>query len=567
MRVGCRGIGIGVVAGCFSLAAVPLGAQLQRRGPTERILVLPLSISEDGDSLFSIEFTDLVRERLASVARFRINVIPKAQISEALVASGFDKNAILDLSTSQQLARFLSADALSVGEVSRTNGSRHVEFRLLDVNRSGASGSIMLPVPPSVELKKLAEAAADSIDVILKSAADVRRCEEARGAGKFDDALKRAGEALKEYPKNGSAYLCMATVYEAQRKEDSVRIVLEQAVVADESNVLAWDRLARIYQQAGDTLRAAHAFRAKLEFRPQDQSLRIGVAVLYAAGGVTDSAVSVLDQGLEINPTDLAVLEVKERVCTEAGRWDCILTTLDQVAMIDTTRIDTTFYSKAIGAAQQAGDSVKQAYWAVRATERYPDNAAYWKAQGDAYQKLGIADSSLMAFEAAFRLDPTDVNAALAVANARIDREQIDSVTWGMLEMASERGTEQERRVTTLLMVKYGSFLIQRSDWDGAINALERALVVDPQTQIRATAAFQLGIAYFQKLNAGYQAANEAKKYSCEEANVWAGWLTRGKGYLVEGQNVNANLAQTFLGYYQAYEGLIPEVRRILKCR
>lgn len=567
MKVSSRRIAMGSLVAAVTFGATPLAAQLQRRGPSERILVLPLTVAQDDDTTFSVEFTDLVRERLASVARFRIAVIPKSQISEALQASGFPPNAILDLSTAQQLARFLSANALSVGQVSRQNGARHVEFRLLDVNRSGASGTVGMPVPLSAELKKVAEDAADSIDVILKSAMDVRECELKRVQGKFKDALKKADDALKEYPRNGSAYLCLALIYEAQRQPDSVRYALERAVDSDPSNATAWDRLARLYQQEGDTLKAAHAFRSRLQFRPTDQSLRIGVAVLYASTGLTDSAMSVLDQGLIYNPTDLAVLEVKERICTEAGRWDCILETLGQVAVIDTSRLDTVFFAKVIGAAQQSGDTVEQAKWAVMATSRFPDNAAYWKAQGDAFQKLGKADSSLMAFEAAHRLDPTDVNAALAVANALIDEEQVDSITWQKLEMASENGTEQERRTTALLMVKFGSVLVQRSDWDGSIEALERSLLVDAETPVRPTATFQLGIAYFQKLNAAYTAASEAKEVTCDKASEWSGWVTRGKAYLLEGANVNANLASQFGGYYEQYEGLIGQVREILKCR
>jgi tetratricopeptide (TPR) repeat protein len=566
MKVRSRRTEIGLLAAAIALAAAPLAAQLQRRGPAERILVLPLTVAQAADSTFSVEFTDLVRERLASVARFRIAVIPKAQISEALQASGFPPNAILDLSTAQQLARFLSANALSVGEVSHENGARHVEFRLLDVNRSGASGTVGLPVPLSAELKKVAEDAADSIDVILKSAMDVRECELKRVQGKFSDAVKKAGDALKKYPRNGSAYLCLAMVYEAQRQPDSILYALESAVEMDPSNASAWDRLARLYQQSGDTLKSAHAFRSRLEFRPTDQALRIGVAALYSNVGLTDSAVSVLDHGLIYNPTDLAVLEVKERICTEAGRWGCILETLGQVASIDTSRLDTTFFAKVIGAAQQSDDTLQQARWAVLATQRYPDKAQYWKAQGDAFQKLGKADSALMAFEAAHRLDPTDVNAALAVANALIDDEQVDSVTWDKLVMASERGTEGERRLTALLMVKFGSVMVQRADWDGAIETLERALGVDPETQVRATATFQLGIAYFQKLNAGYTAASESKEFSCDDAAEWSGWLTRGKDYLIEGASVNPNLADQFAGYYQQYEGLIPQVREILKC-
>lgn len=542
-------------------------AQLRRQAPPEKLLVLPPTVAEPTDSSFSVELTTLVRERIASKSRYLIGVIPTPAINEALVASGFPPNAILDLSNSHQLARFFGANAMAVGEVQRNGGGRRVEYRVLDVSRSGASGSVVIDAAADRELKKIADEVADSIDVILRSAEEVRACEEERGRGRFDNAIKRARDALETYAQNGSAYLCMATVYEAKRMDDSVRYALERTVEVDSLNGAAWDRLGRLRQQAGDTLGAAHAFHARLRVRPLDQQLRIGVALLYAQVGNVDSAVSVLDGGLDPNSPDLAILEYKERLCTEAGRWDCILETLAQVEQIDTTLVDTAFFAKAIGAAQQSDDTVAQVAWAGKATRRYTDRAEYWKALGDGYQKLGKSDSAVTAFQQALRLDSTDVNAALAVANARIDAQQTDSVTWGMLDMAAMSGTEAEQRLAALMLVKFGSQKLQAQDWEGAKDALERALAVDSGTPPRSSAALQLGIAYFQLLNGSYTRAQQTKQFSCEQAAEWEAWHTRGQAYLEEGQRVNQPFADQYLGYYRQYGGLIPQVKEILKCR
>lgn len=553
------------VAGAL-LLAVPGAAQLRRQAPSEKLLLMPPIVSQPTDSTFSIELASLLRDRIASVSRFRIAVIQTPAIYEALTASGYQPNAILDMSNSQQLARFFSANALAVGEVVRNGEARKVEYRVLDVNRSGASGWVVIDAGADRELKKIAEDAADSIDIILRSAEQVRQCEEERGRGRLDDALKRARDALKTYSENGSAYLCMATVYEAKRMDDSLRWALERTVAVDALNATAWDRVGRMRLQAGDSLGGAHAFRARLAVRPLDQQLRVAVAVLYSQIGMVDSAISVLDEGLAYNPTDLAVLERKESLCTDAGRWDCILQTLEQVEEIDTTLVDTAFYAKAIGAAQQSGDTVKQVEWAFKATRRHPDKAAYWKALGDGYQKLEKRDSAVMAFQEALRLDSTDVKAALSVANARIDGQQVDSVTWELLDMAATRGDEGEQRLAALLMVKFGGQQVQVQEWERARDVLERALEVDPATQPRPSAALQLGIAYFQLLNASYTQAQEDRQFSCEQVAEWEAWHTRGQAYLTEGAPVNQNLANQFGQYYQQYGRLLAQVKEILKC-
>jgi len=72
--------------GCIATAA-PAQVSYQPQQPTEKLLVLPLVVKTPADSAFSIAVMDVAREKLGSMAKYKIQVIPKAKLCEALKAS------------------------------------------------------------------------------------------------------------------------------------------------------------------------------------------------------------------------------------------------------------------------------------------------------------------------------------------------------------------------------------------------------------------------------------------------------------------------------------------------
>src|SRR5207249_1000855 len=68
---------------CIATAA-PAQVSYQQQQPTEKLLVLPLMVKSPGDSAFSIAVMDVAREKLGQMARYKVQVIPKPKLCEAL---------------------------------------------------------------------------------------------------------------------------------------------------------------------------------------------------------------------------------------------------------------------------------------------------------------------------------------------------------------------------------------------------------------------------------------------------------------------------------------------------
>jgi predicted Zn-dependent protease len=88
---------------------------------------------------------------------------------------------------------------------------------------------------------------------------------------------------------------------------------------------------------------------------------------------------------------------------------------------------DTTFLKPAIGAAQQASDTVALDYFTLAAIQRYPNNASFRRARATSYQMRGKPDSALVMLVAALKIEPNDVPTSLQIAQAMVDRAALDT--------------------------------------------------------------------------------------------------------------------------------------------
>ena len=99
--------------------------------PTERLLVLPFQASA-ADSAASIALAAGVRDRVTALAKSKVLVVPKAKLCEALKASGFPCDGLLDDQQARQLARFLQVHAYVTGDFQKsgTNLAANVRVEL-----------------------------------------------------------------------------------------------------------------------------------------------------------------------------------------------------------------------------------------------------------------------------------------------------------------------------------------------------------------------------------------------------------------------------------------------------
>src|SRR5581483_10546157 len=70
--------------------------QLAIQQPTVKLMMPPLTVTQGADSATSVAVMDAAREKLATLARYKLIVIAKPKLCEALKASGFPCDVLLD---------------------------------------------------------------------------------------------------------------------------------------------------------------------------------------------------------------------------------------------------------------------------------------------------------------------------------------------------------------------------------------------------------------------------------------------------------------------------------------
>lgn len=563
---------------------------------TPRLLVLAPVPEDPGDSAFAVGLGDELRSRVEGKTRRRLTVISKERIGEALEASGFSRDAILDPSGSEQLARFLQADAYTVGSLVQGPALR-VSLRLVDLRRSGLAGWIHYEGQAGTTARDAAAAIADEMERHVRAAERVQECYERRDRQDFRGAKERARRAFEEVPNHAAAALCIAVVYEVERAPaDSQIAVLEMAVKGDSLNGRAWDMLGRAYQQRAssqsdptearqDSLRAAEAFAKQLLIDPNDTRLRTGIGALFITLREYRRAVEILDEGLQRSPEDLTMLQLKARACEEGELWNCLVGALAAQYEIDTSLVgNVEFYGKIFGAAQSANDTAAMLKWSEEAVRRAPSSVALWRARSSAVNAAGMTDSALVIYRKIAELDPTDIRPLLGMAQILTERVKIDTtvtldtVTLGQVDsllqriiaMASNGGQPADTTVWMNVAVMYfrpATQMIQgRVRPDFAIRWLEKAKAYDVRKQLTTQVDFFLGLGYMFNLPSAFDFNRLSESRSCQRLRELDDYLRRLRAAITAGASVQPGTAQQVLSNIEGIEKFVVDAGKAWNC-
>jgi len=571
------------------LAATQLEAQAGRAPvQTERVLVVAPVPADPGDSAYAVIFGDQLRKGLEGKSRRQLTVVTKDKIAEALEASGFSRDALLDDNAANQLARFLQADAYVVGRIA-ANPVPRADVHLVELRRSGLSGWVHVTGAAGVTAQQLADMATDSMENQVRAAEATRECLDRRDRRDFRGAKERARRAFTFVPNHPAAAMCLSVVFEAeQAPPDSLIPVLEMAVKGDSLNTRPLEMLGRQYQSKGtheDSLKAADAFLRQLQADPSDAKLRTGIAALLITLKEHARSRDVLDGGLQQNPGDLTALQLKARACEEGSLWPCLVGALAAQYDVDTSLVGKPdFYGKIFGAAQQANDTAAMVKWSGEAVRRLPNEVNMWRARLAAFNTAGMTDSALGANRRIAELDRTDIRPLLGMAQIYTDRIKIDSAvpldttTLARVDSLLQRvaaiktngaGQPTDTNVWMNVAVMYfkpGSELVQKQvNFTLGQRWLEQVLKYDVRKQLTTQAKFFLGLAFFFPLPAFDAQLRERK--SCAMVDEEARMVAMAKEALTAGASVSPQTANQLLQYVNQFEQLIPQYRASFKCR
>ncbi len=584
----------GILTGTASSAF----AQLAVSQVSEQILLLPLRVERADDSVASIKTMDLARERLAALARYKVVVVPKAKLCEALQASGFSCDGLLDEQQARQLARFLRVNAYTTGLLAANGTGLAARVRVLDIGSSGFATSVTVGDAMAQTPEALAEAIAQRLNTLIRAGENARECTAQRQRGNLPRATQAAQRAIAADSAAVSAYLCLILVYEAQRQPtDSLLRLANRAVAIDSLNATAWDTRARIAQQQNDTTMWIGALQRLIAIEPFNIGRMLGTAQLLYQMRRYEDAKAILDRGLASNPGDQAMGELRTRVCIDGSLWRCTLDGLTMAATQDTSLPrDTSWIRTVIGAAQQVPDTLALVRWTTVAVRNFAGDASFLKAHGAALELAGMPDSAIAIYRQALQIDPTDLATGLLVAKSIVDNAawdttgvRGDTVRLAALRTAyaariADAKVYTDRAVTapdttyrlsaTVIMLTAGSKLAQAGAYTHAYTWLDETLrLVEPRSpadtslgrrQIRTNASFWFGLSSVQTLVPVYQAMVNTK--SCTDAAAVNQRIQRSKQALIDGARVHPPTANSLLGNLQRFEDQMPRVKQAFRC-
>ena len=568
--------------------------------PTVRLLVLPFEASS-ADSAASIAVSDAVRDRVNSLVKNKVLVVPKAKLCEALAQSGFPCNGLLDDQQARQLARFLQVHAYTTGTLAKNGAALSANVEMIDIGSSGISGRFPATNGNPGTAAALAEVIAQRIASTVRVSEPIRNCNEERKKGAFARAQSEAQKALTIDPNSTGAWLCISTIYETKRMPpDSIIAVNERALKGDSLNGTALENIARSYQQKNDTLKAMEAFIRQLAGEPRNTQKRLGIAQLLRQMKQYPRAIEVLDEGLKVMPGDAQLLEMKLTVCTEASNFRCALDVwLAKFDHDSTVRGDTTFLKPALGAAQQVSDTQALLKFTDAAIRHFPNNLSFIKARAGALELAGKTDSAMVYYKKALALEPNDAGTSLQIAKAIVDAAvwdttgQRDTVavkprraafvakidaSKPYLKPGLTSADSTQRLAAAVIMLTGGSKLAQAGAYGAAYPWLDSLLTLiaprnpadslGPKQQVRINASFWYGLSSVLTLNAPYQEMTKAKGASrCPQAHAVFDRLTRTKSALLLGRRVHPPTADQMLGFVAQYERAKPSVQNAFKCK
>ena len=557
------------------------------------------------DSVGSIALANAVRDRVNALAKNKVMVVPRAKLCEALGASGFPCDVLLDDQQARQLARFLQVHSYLTGSYVKKGATLEADVHLIDIASSGISGAFTISDANPGTTAALAELIAQKVAAIVRISEPIRNCNQERQQQRFSRARAEANKALAADPNSTGAWLCIATIHEATRQPiDSVIHASQNALKGDSCNGTAWENIARGYQQKGDTAKMVDAFISQLCSEPRNIGKYLGIAQLLRQQKNFDKSIEVLDRGLQHSPNDQQLLDLKLTICTEGGKYACSSQVFAQKAKGDTALLaDTNFLKPAIGAAQQASDTAGVILFTGAAVRNFPGNASFIKARAGAFELAGNTDSALFYYKKALAVDANDVSTSLQIAKILIDRAVFDTAGAKGIPRADTAGARRfrepfvqkvdsarpylrpglnasdstQRLAAAVIMLTGGSKLAQAQAYDAGYVWLDTLLQVvaprnaadtlGPKHQVRVNASFWYGLSSVLTLQKPYKEMTEKKGAArCPAAREVFDRLTRTKNALTLGRRVHPPTADQMLGFVRQYEAAKPQVQKAFKC-
>jgi len=562
--------------GFFSLvlafAAVRAGAQ-QRF--TTQVLLVPAFAGPDRG--VAARASDIVRGRVAAAfPRSELRVVSGGDLSDWLVKSGFDENAVLSDGELKEAAKKFRADERITGLVSASAGRVRLDLELAMIR------DLRLSQPIASEgstVTEAAEAAARDLIGARHQLLGLRQCENLSREAKYADAIAAGMQGVSAYAKAVPARLCMieAMLKLDRPPLDSVAAVARAVIAVAPANAIALGHLAESLDALGKSADAAPVWIRLQKTDTSSESLVDRVVNALAREGNAKLAMPIIDRGTDQHPDNVQLLKLRWLVHLAAEDWKGATVSGERWLEHDAAaRIDPDVYLRLAVAYRSDSQPARALGVAATAVSRFPKSAPLFvlylqllRAESDAALPRGLAEfpdnaelhvvaaqmargsgnmaAALAETKRAVEANPNLPHGFLQLAQLEIDAGQPDSAL-AAISAAMQHGEDSNRVAQFALargnaMYKAATSSQKRDDFQRAMRFLTLAVRIAPSPE----AKFLLGAS---ALSVSQSAASEAPaSKSCDLSKLADSSLTEAEVNLISGGSAAPDAAKQYLDY------------------
>ncbi|HEY1953050.1 MAG TPA: tetratricopeptide repeat protein [Gemmatimonadaceae bacterium] len=492
-------------------------------------MIPTLQNSDPSNKDLGVQAAEAIRDQLSKQTNIRdLVVVPKADITNSLISSGYSPTEPLPPGDAKALATLVRAQQYLEGSVSRTPTGYKIDSRLI-ISRDMNKGQIL----PSGQGAKLDDAASQ----VAKAIRDARRqlpaeeqCHNDVVQGKFQEAVTAARQGLNGYPNANIVGVCLAEAYNGLKMRDSVVAVSERIRANDPRNGPALRMLATSYramidspppgiaaaQLATDTTKLLEALASMAAADPTNTRLVQDVINTYPQLGRAEQAIPLVRDLLQNNPGDPQLLNQAWLVYLNAKAYQDAINVGTELIRVDTAAATADFYTRLAAAYTQLNQPQKASEVAAIAAKKFPNDPTLSLITANSLRKAGQLQQALDAAKKAVAGNPKNPQGWYLLASIQGDLNQYDDIV-ATLNQAKASGADPGVLGALALQqgqnaYKAGTVSKDRADFQRAIKFLQ----LSDQLQTSADAKFLLGASAFSLGQSAVTDANSSR--SCDLA-------------------------------------------------
>ncbi|MEO8199095.1 MAG: hypothetical protein ABI679_01110 [Gemmatimonadota bacterium] len=534
-------------------AQIPTGGSIRSTPavPLPRVMVSNPYALRSSDSAVSVQIGAAMRTRMQRVANGTYNVMTREQMNTALETFTYPHDAILNRPVQRQFASSVNARVLLSSQMARTEGGQvTLTARLAGLNDD--AGSVITATQSAGQtFDALGASVADQFQTSVKAAKDAKACVDQRTTDP-KKAETAAQHALTTDPKNGLAAFCLAQLaIDRKAPSDSLILLLTRATQNDPFSLPAWAALAQNHLAKLDTASVVKDYQAMIVAAATNEALRKEAFQFFLQAGRTDAARHAVEEALAMDEFNPELYDLLSNVCVFENNYRCAVDALEKLFSIDSTKADTTFYTKIVVFASsppESPDTVRLIKWAQAGVNKYPTNSIMVSQLLGAYAMQANIDSMVSLAQRLMTMDTTSAAPALLVANELVKQKRIkDAVP--LLQMVKQRGSTEEKENAAILLVNGALPLLQEpQDLPGAAELARLAITMSDSTgRAWPNANYVLGLATV--IQVSKMDPETEKQKSCDMARQEDALVQESNLALTRGRSVKPEDVDKYLAY------------------